>query len=266
MQQPFPSPPPYQQPPAYPQPPAYQPNQAYQPSNPYYQANPVAPKSNAGVFIGVVLGLVVLLGLGIGAVAYVTRDKESTNAAEDTFPTLPPETTFPPTNLPTPTFGRPTGAPKSPTGARLGYAEYGGKDWDFKYADIALHADWVSGRDHDTCASIEKQGKLTALGCTYAAELVYKAEGGGLMLTQFILGMADADKAAAAMGKFSDRDLSLRKGTFVDNFTTGKWKDGSQKSFVVITIATAKDAVDPALVQKYLHYRNADTLGALIWR
>ncbi len=201
--------------------------------------------------------MLVVAALGVAIGFFALSDRNSDTSAADTTTAVAPTIAKPPAI---------TAAPGKPSAGHLSYTEYGNKDWDFKYDDVTLHADWVDGRDYADCHPIEKQGKLTALGCQYAAELVYKAENGGLMLTQFILGMGDEAKAAAAVGKYSDKDLSLRKGTYIEHFTTGKWKDGSRKEFVVVTFATATGAVDPSLVQKYLHYRNADTLAALIWR
>ncbi|QIS13334.1 hypothetical protein [Nocardia arthritidis] len=264
-----PTPPTLQQPPAPEQPnPQSWAQQAWQqPSdqpqsegNPAYQAAPIYPapprKSYTGALVAVAVLVVAALGVAIGFFALSDRNDSDTSAADTTTAAAP-------------TISKPpaiTAAPGKPSAGHLSYTEYGNKDWDFKYDDVTLHADWVDGRDYADCHPIEKQGKLTALGCQYAAELVYKAENGGLMLTQFILGMGDEAEAAAAVGKYTDKDLSLRKGTYIEHFTTGKWKDGSRKEFVVVTFATATGAVDPSMVQKYLHYRNADTLAALIWR
>ncbi|MGV9721142.1 hypothetical protein [Nocardia beijingensis] len=221
---------------------------------------PPSPKSRAGVIVALVSGVVaVLVAVGIG-VALSPREQGHAQAA-----ITPAEAT---TRAGGATGTRPA-SPSSrgarPSPGRLSYTEYA-KDWDFRFDRVELHAEWVDGRDHADCHPIEAAGKLTDLGCVYAAELVYRAEGGALMLTQFVLGMADEGRAAAAKDRFSDADLRLRPGSYIKGYATGKWKDGDEKEFVVVTLATATGAVDAATVEKYLRYRHADTLGALAFR
>lgn len=251
----------------YPQQQGYQGGYAQQP--PYQQPAPPPrpPKSNTGVIVAAILVVVAALVVGVGVIAYASRDKSEPQAA-DPSTSLVPATSAPETTKPKSTAKSPSSTPR-PTqsaGGRLSYTEYGGKDWDFKLDDVQLQATWVDGRDHQDCRPIEKAGKLSGLGCQYAAELVYKAEDGAIMLTQFIMGMSDKTKADAAIGKYTDSDLKLRRGTYIENFATGKWKDASEKEFVVLTVATATNAVDEATVSKYLKYLQADTLGALVFR
>ncbi|WP_040779885.1 hypothetical protein [Nocardia pneumoniae] len=212
---------------------------------------PPPPKSGTGRVAGLVVGVVaVLVAVGIG-VAVIPRERDATQAvAAD-----------PTTHAAAATSTRAAG----PSSGRLSYTEYAG-DWDFRFDRVELHADWVDGRDHSDCGDIEKAHRLTGLGCAYAAEMVFRTEGGALMLTQFVLGMTDENQAAAAEDRFTDADLILRPGSYVSGYATGKWKDGSQKEFVVVTIATATDAVSPETVEKYLRYRHADMLGALAFR
>ncbi|WP_157128866.1 hypothetical protein [Nocardia amamiensis] len=214
---------------------------------------PPPPKSSTGRVAGLAVGIVaVLLAVGI-AVAVVPRERGAAPAVA----TSADATTRATTTTSTRTSG--------PSSGRLSHTEYAG-NWDFRFDRVELHADWVDGRDHPDCGDIDKAGKLAGLGCTYAAEMVFRTEGGALMLTQFILGMTDENQAAAATDRFSDSDLTLRPGSYISGYATGKWKDGSQKEFVVVTIATATDAVSPETVEKYLRYRHADILGALAFR
>ncbi|WP_174185498.1 hypothetical protein [Nocardia barduliensis] len=216
---------------------------------------PPPPRSNTGLVVGlvaVVVAVVVAVAIGVAVVAREQGHAQA--AATDTSA----ETT-------TSTSGVTSTRPVRPSSGRLSYTEYA-KDWNFRFDRVQLHADWVDGRDHPGCGPIEAAGKLTGLGCVYAAELVYRAEGGALMLTQFVLGMADEGRAAAAKDRFTDADLTLRPGSYIKGYATGKWKDGSEKEFVVITFATATDAVDAPTVEKYLRYRHADILGALAFR
>ncbi|WP_454196672.1 hypothetical protein [Nocardia sp. Marseille-Q1738] len=214
---------------------------------------PPPPKSSTGPIAGLVVGIVVVLvAVGIG-VAVVPREHGSAQAAATSADATARATTA--------TSTRPVG----PSSGRLSHTEYAG-NWDFRLGGVELHADWVDGRDHSDCGDIDKAGKLTGLGCTYAAEMVFRTEGGAVMLTQFILGMADENRAAAAKDRFADADLILRPGSYISGYATGKWKDGSQKEFVVVTIATATDAVAVETVEKYLRYRHADMLGALAFR
>ncbi|MBF6102934.1 hypothetical protein IU500_02630 [Nocardia terpenica] len=222
--------------------------------------SPQPPKKSAGLIVGIVLGVVAVLVIGVGIVVLATRHKSDNAAsAAAATPSLVPATTS------STATGRPTTTPSSSASSRFSYQEQA-KDWNFKLGDVSLHADWVAGVDHPTCADIEKNGKLTSLGCQYAAEMVYRAEDGGLMLTQFVMGMADADKASAASGQYSDADLNLRPGSYIDHFAVGKWKDGAQGQYLVLTMVTATDAVDEDTAKKYLRYLHADMLGALTFR
>ncbi|WP_039798687.1 hypothetical protein [Nocardia araoensis] len=221
---------------------------------------PPPPESRTGVLVAVVVGVVaVLVAVGIG-VALSPREDGHPQAAATSAEATTRAGVGTGTRSASPS---PRGAHPSP--GRLSYTEFA-KDWDFRFDRVELHAGWVDGRDHADCHAIEAAGKLTGLGCVYAAELVYRAEGGALMLTQFVLGMADEGRAAASKDRFTDADLALRPGSYIKGYATGKWKDGSEKEFVVVTLATATGAVDAPTVEKYLRYRHADTIGALAFR
>lgn len=192
---------------------------------------PPPPKSNTGLILGIVFGVVALLVISAGIVVVATRDSGSeTTAAATTTPGLVPATTAR-TTAQAPTTSASPGVPG--TSGKLSYNDYGGP-WNFRFGEVELHADWVDGRDHADCSDIEVGGKLTSLGCSYAAEMVYKAEGGALMLTQFILGMSSTQQATAAPDSYTDEDLKLRPGTYIEDFSVGKWKDDAEKEFVVI--------------------------------
>ncbi|MEV5837217.1 hypothetical protein [Nocardia sp. NPDC052112] len=221
------------------------------------------PKSKSGVIAAVVLGLVAVLAVvGVGLVVGTGRARDRPQAS-DALATVAPATSAPHTNTPRTTAPPP--GPGQPSSGKLTYGDFAG-DWNFKFDSVELHADWVEGRDHANCRDFEVDGKLTGLGCEYAAEMVYRAEGGGLRITQFVLAMSTEGQATAALGKFTDADLHLRPGTYIDNFVTGKWRDGTEKEFVVVTVATANAAVATDTVKRYLQYRHADTLGTLAFR
>ncbi|GGK61124.1 hypothetical protein [Nocardia camponoti] len=172
-----------------------------------------------------------------------------------------------PTSLPTTTSLTPTTTAKKPPaqGARLSYTDYDG-NWDYKMGSVELRATWVEGRDHTTCAPIEKDGKLSSLGCQYAAEMVLTAENGTVKLTQFILSMPDAASAKTAAEKITDADLKLRPGTTIDKFETGKWRAGDSSTYVVITLATGAPGVAVPVVEKYLKHRHVDIVSAILFR
>lgn len=221
------------------------------------------PKPKTGVIVAAVLGLVAVLAVvGVGLVVITGRDKDQPQASDATA-TVVPATSAPRTSTPRTTTTTPR--PGQPSSGKLTYSDFAG-DWNFKFDSVELHADWVEGRDHANCRDFEVNGKLSGLGCEYAAEMVYRAEGGGLKITQFVIAMSSEGQATAALGKFTDEDLHLRPGTYIDNFVTGKWRDGTEKEFVVVTVATANAAVAADTVKKYLQYRHADTLGALAFR
>ncbi|MGY4100717.1 hypothetical protein ACW2Q0_14360 [Nocardia sp. R16R-3T] len=216
------------------------------------------PKSKSGIIAAAVLGLVAVLAVvGVGLVVLTGGDKDPSQASEATVTVVPA----------TSTAGTTTTAPRpgQPSSGKLSYNDFAG-DWNFTFDSVELHADWVEGRDHANCRDFEVDGKLTGLGCQYAAEMEYRAEGGGLKITQFVIAMSSEGEATAALGKFTDADLHLRPGTYIDNFVTGKWRDGTEKEFVVVTVATANAAVAADTAKKYLQYLHADTLGALAFR
>ncbi|MFE3795561.1 hypothetical protein [Nocardia tengchongensis] len=248
----------YGQQPGVAQPPGFPPAPGF-PQQPGYP--PQQPKSKTGLIIGVVLGAVVLLAVGIGAIVLVSNSGDSTVA--DATSTTNSPTLVPATSAPTRTA--PTTSKSAPGGKAFSYTEFG-QDWHFKLGDVALQATYVTGKDFDSCTPIEDAGKLTDLGCQRASSMAWKAENGELMLTQLVLTMADADKAAAADGKFDDKDVILPAGSYIADFETGKWRDGNQGKFLVITVATTTASVDDATSSKYLKYRNSDTLGALAFR
>ncbi|GEM30799.1 hypothetical protein NN3_18060 [Nocardia neocaledoniensis NBRC 108232] len=217
------------------------------------------PKSNAGWIVLASMLVLALLG-GAGLLVVGAKDTVAGSAVAASGAAPVSDTVRTSTAKPTTTSKKP---PKAD--AKLSYTEYEGP-WDFKMGDVSLRADWIEGRDHDTCAPIEKDGKLTALGCRYAAELVLSAEGGALRFAQFILVMPDAATAKTAAAEIDQKALKPRAGTTIDDFATGKWKAGAQEQFVVVTLATATSAVDEPTVQKYLGYRHADILAALLFR
>ncbi|MBF6331202.1 hypothetical protein [Nocardia transvalensis] len=223
---------------------------------------PRPPKNNTGLIVGIIFAVIALLVIGVGAVVVLTRNKtDDINTASPTTENLVTATSSPGR----PTTARPTTKPTASASSRFSYQEHA-KDWDFKLGDVQMHADWVEGRDHATCSDIELHGKLTGLGCRYAAEMVYRSEGGALMLTQLVLGMSDEGKATAAHDQFTDEDLKFRPGTYIDDFAIGKWREINQKDFLVVTLVTTTSAVDDETASKYLKYLHTDTATALLFR
>ncbi|MBO0852478.1 MAG: hypothetical protein J2P18_01760 [Nocardia sp.] len=218
------------------------------------------PKNNTGAMVAIVFGVIAILVICTGIIVVATHRHSGGDDQAGATSALASATTTETSESTRPT----TGSARPGNSAHISYQEFA-HNWDYKLGGNQLHADWVQGRDHPTCSDIEVAGKLTGLGCQYAAEMVYKAEGGSLMLTQFILGMDSEDHAASAHGKFGDADLKLRPGTYVDHFALGKWKDGAEKQYVVITLATATGSVNEDVAKNYLSSRHADILGALIF-
>ncbi|GAM48019.1 hypothetical protein [Nocardia seriolae] len=237
-----------------------QPGLPQDPGYPQQQGFSQPPKSNTGLIIGVVAGLVVMLAIAVGAIVLVSKDDKSSQADATTTTTTTEATSAPATTRTAPTTTKPAAG-----GSRFHYTEYG-KDWDFKFGDVELHAKYVTGRDFDTCAQIDKAGTLTGLGCQVASEMAWKAEGGELMLTQIVMTMSDSGQADAAYGQFDNKDVKLSDGTYIADFETGKWKAATLGKFVVYTVATATSSVDEATVDKYLSWRSKDTVAALGFR
>ncbi|KAF0836749.1 hypothetical protein [Nocardia caishijiensis] len=217
---------------------------------------PLAPPPRNSGSAWIVIALVVVAGLvgGTGLLVWAGNDGVAGSAVAASA-----------TDVPSTRKTTTTEKPPSKAGERLSYTDYEGP-WDFKFDNVELHADWVDGRDHTSCAPIENDGKLTQLGCRYAAEMVLSAEGGGIKFTQFILAMPNEAAAEAAADKIEDKDFDLRPGSYIKDFATGKWRAGAQAEFVVITLATATSAVDEATVDKYLRYRHTDIITAILFR
>lgn len=215
-----------------------------------------------GVVLGLVLGIVLLLVIGIGVVALLAHGGSSKNDASSTS-TVVTSSAVASTGSST-SVARPTTSSVAAS-RHFSYTEVA-KDWNFKLGNVALHADYVDGRDHPTCADFEVDGALTDLGCKYAAETVFRAEGGSLMLTEYVLGMQDADHATTAADTFSDSDMKLRPGSYIANFTVGKWVADAEKDFVVVTFVTTTAAVTEDTAKNYLHYKHTDMTGALTFR
>lgn len=198
--------------------------------------------------------MVAILVLAVGAGAAIVR-----RANDQSATATPNALVFP--------SGVATRTPVVPWSDRLSYTEYA-EDWNFHYDDVELSAQWVDGRDYADCGAVEVHAALTELGCQYASELVLRAEGGALMLTQFILGMADPDLAFDAGLTITDADLDLRAGSYIKDFAVGKWQagDADGTEFVVVTVATATAAVDEQRVKDYLSYRQTDIELAIMFR
>ncbi|MVU78159.1 hypothetical protein GPX89_13000 [Nocardia sp. ET3-3] len=248
------------QPQGYAQAPGYAPQPGYpqQPGFPPQQP----PKSKAGLIVGVIAAVVVVLAVAVGAIVLVSKKDDSSQAAATSTTSVTTSDSAPTTtrgSAPT------TSKAAAPGGKKFSYTEYG-KDWNFKFGDVALQATYVSGRDFDSCAPVEANGKLTGLGCTAASEMAWKSENGGLMLTQLVLTMSDETKASAAVDQFEDDDVVLPSGSYIADFDTGKWMDGNQGKFLVITEVTTTAEVDEPTASKYLKYRHKDTIGALMFR
>ncbi|WP_026342842.1 hypothetical protein [Nocardia sp. BMG111209] len=247
-----------------PPPPPTQPP-TWQPAPPPYQGGyPTPPprKSNGGIVIGVVVGVVLLLIVGIGVAALIANSGGGTNNNAVSTSTVTSSAVA--RSSASSSVARPTTSSVA-TSRRFSYNE-AAKDWNFKLGNISFHADWVEGRDHTTCADFEADGALTDAGCKYAAEMVYKSEGGALMLTEYVLGMQDADHATTAAETISDSDFKLRPGSYISNFAVGKWVADAEKDFVVVTFVTTTPAVTEDRAKDYLHYKQTDMTGALSFR
>ncbi|MEZ5209516.1 hypothetical protein [Gordonia sp. (in: high G+C Gram-positive bacteria)] len=246
----------------YPQPGYPQPGypQAGYPQAGYSAGGPPPKKSRTGLIVTAILVVAVLIAGGITAAILLGGDKKK----DDTSATGSPSTSVPTSGYPSsesPSASVPVPLP----GGKFSYTEFG-QDWNFRLGDMSAQADWVRGTDYPSCSAFEEAGKMTDLGCRYGSLLVWKAQGGDLMLTQLVMTFTDSAAASASDGKFTDDDLDLPSGSYLTGFATGKWRNGAAREFVVVTVATATSAVPVDTVQKYLQYRQADTIGALALR
>jgi hypothetical protein len=248
-----------------PPPPPPVPPQQWQPAPPPYQGGyPTPPprKSGGGVVIAVVVGVVLLLVVGIAVVAVIANSGGSSKNDASATSTVTSSVVAPKSS--TTSVARPTTSSVAAS-KHFSYNEVA-KDWNFKLGSVSFHADWVEGRDHATCADFEVDGALTDMGCKYAGEMVWRSEGGSLMLTEYVLGMQDADHATTAAETISDSDIKLRPGSYIGNFAVGKWVADAEKDFVVVTFVTTTPAVTEDRAKDYLHYKQTDMTGALSFR
>ncbi len=224
----------------------------------YPSGFPPPRRNNTALIAGGAAGAVVLVVIAVALVVVLNRHSGHDTSASPAGPSLVSATSSSAT----------TTAPATSSAnhsGRFSYTEYS-HDWNFSLDGVHLHADWVSGQDHPTCADIENGGKLTGLGCQYAAEMVYRAENGGIMLAQYVLGTTGTADARNLATQYADDDLKMRPGTYIDHFAVGKWQTKAQGDFVVLTVVTATSAVTEDTAAKYMHYLEADMAGALLFR
>jgi hypothetical protein len=122
----------------------------------------------------------------------------------------------------------------------------------------------VGGWDHATCGPLDGKGKvLAAHGCEQAAQVAYRAAGGGLRAVQLLLAFPSdsrAKDAAFSLSKRSSSALRWRRGGTHEKYGYGKVGVGGVGPYVVVTVVTA---TGPAVRQgpafhKVLH---TDTLS-----
>lgn len=219
---------------------------------------PPPRRNNTALIAGGVAGVVVLVVIAVALVVVLNRHSGDDTSASPSSPSLVSATSSSSTTTTTTSSA-------GPSGGRFSYTEYS-HDWNFTLGAVHLHADWVEGRDHSSCSDIENNGKLTGLGCQYAAEMVYKAENGGVMLTQYVLGTTGSEDSRKLATQYADDDLKMRPGSYIAHFAVGKWQTKSQGNFVVLTVVTATSAVTEDTASKFMHYMEADMASALLFR
>jgi hypothetical protein len=144
-------------------------------------------------------------------------------------------------------------------------AEFGA-DWDYKLGKTRLRATLKDSWNHRTCAPVEKDGRLTRKGCRYAVEWTYTARGGDLQLTHIVLVFKKPAQAGRVAENMSEADFRLRAGSFLPDWSIGRWRTGAQGEMVVLTLVTAYRAVSESVATDYLDRANTDRLGALLFR
>jgi len=256
---------------------------------PQYGGSPPPKKKAWGIIIALVVALVVLGGIGGTALLFAGDGDDETlsdetitapsgDASEDAeasgetdAPTDAPtdEPTDAATDAATPTApsepSEPPATSAAPAGAKLTSAEYQ-DDWNFRLGDRHEYASHIKGWDYSTCGPVEKNGRLTRLGCQYAVEVTYKALDSRLQLTNIFLAMPTEAKATKAASALTNDHFKIRSEAMIDDFTYGQWKSMVSTTFVVLTIVTAHDGVTRAQGERYLDDANSDFSAALIWR
>ncbi|MEV0620066.1 hypothetical protein AB0I81_42575 [Nonomuraea sp. NPDC050404] len=256
--------------------------------NPYGQGDPyglpdygLPPRHNntMTIWLSVGLGLVLLVGGTIGAVAYV-RSAGPKPAALPTsatsFPTTAPWQSGAPSAQPSqepseqpsgdPT-GDPTGDPgTAAAGSPLQDSEF--DDWKFNLSGVKFDANKVEGWTYDSCDPVDGRGVLAKNKCESAIQVAYSAYRGHLKAVQVIMAFPSdsaAKTAAARLSKLTSNAVNIRSDMTLPDFTYGKIQTNASKRYVVTTVVTA-DKTAQRKAQQFHIYLQADSMSYCLLR
>lgn len=248
---------------------------SYEPTRAYPGGEPTPPRGGRGVLVALlVVGVLVVAGI-VATVVVLAGDDDPTAADPARSATTTEPTSAPTSEPPTPTTPASTEPPSSTAppvdpDSPFSYTEYG-DDWDFRFGDVALQADFEQGWDYPDCTSVEVGDALTSIGCVRASEWTLRALDDQLAMTHLVLTF---DSAAAAQRAVDDGLIDgdsftvepearlggdASAGTFKGDFTT-------DKPFVVITVETHAPVVRQAKADQFTGYGTADIVAALGFR
>ncbi|QYC38981.1 hypothetical protein Nocox_06770 [Nonomuraea coxensis DSM 45129] len=240
--------------------------------HPYPPYGPPPKRRNNALIITlcIVLGVLLLGGGTIGAVAYLNRPDPSTTAAlTTTAPTPAPTRTqqsAAPSDSPAPEK-EPTTAPPSSSESPLRHDEF--KDWNFQLGAVKFAAQKVAGWTYDTCDAVDGEGVLAKYDCESAVQLAYSAYGGHLKAVQLIMAFpstADAKSASNRLQKLTSTAVKWRTDKIHRKYTYGKILSGSALKYVLVTIVTTDNTAAKAKATKFQEFLQTDHANYFVMR
>ncbi|MGI5282093.1 hypothetical protein ACQEVF_02070 [Nonomuraea polychroma] len=246
------------------------------------------PKRNTTLIMGLSIGLGVLLLAGgtVGAVAYANASGSKPAAAqpgtETSAPTTAPWQSDPPSAEPS---GEPTEPATDPTdsppaepsdtpptsgraapGSPIAHTEF--DDWKFNLGGVKFDAKKVGGWTYDTCEPVDAQGVLAKNNCERAVQIAYSAYRGHLKAVQVMLSFPTdkaAKSAATRMAKLTSDPVNFRRDMAHATFAYGQVRANVAKKYVVVTIVTT-DKSAKSKAEKFHLYKQADSVSYFLLR
>ncbi|MFI9839301.1 hypothetical protein ACIHFD_19870 [Nonomuraea sp. NPDC051941] len=248
---------------------------------------PPAPpqKGTNALAIGLVVGLVSVLLIGGGVVAFLyLRDSgQKPPVALPTADPVPTTTTAPqsdppsaaPSDPPTSEPAEPTPAPSDTSSSTSKRVDPGSpltddefEDWDFKLGDVKLQAKKVAGWTYDSCDPVDGQGVLAKNNCQRAVQLAYSANGGHIKAVQLLLSFPSEGAAktmATRLASLTSDAVKWRTDRTLKSYAYGKMRSSASKKYVVITVLTADKAAKP-MATYYHQYLQSDIASYFLFR
>ena len=228
---------------------------------PMFGMPPQPPKkSNTGIIVGAVIGVVALLGLATVLVFTLggDDDKVTTEPSSDT-------TSADPSDEPS---DDPTSEDPVEETVDVSYFDFA-TSWTGSYGGDSLSAEYYTGWDYPTCADVANSSVLETEGCQYGVEVVHEIDNGDdeMRVSQMLLVF---DESASTFSLATDlnkaefeADYRFQSDSFVPGYAGGLWLVDSTGPFVVITVVSWLVDSDEELAESYLYGKTDDTKAYL---